>query len=52
MNQRVWIHADETYGEIIKEMTYGAYVRYSVAGIEFFEMMDEEDFVVLEEDDE
>lgn len=51
VNQRVWIRAEQVYGEVISEMTYGAVVRYVDRGIEFIEMLDEEDYEVVEDDE-
>lgn len=52
MNQPVFIPAEGVKGEIVSLMAYGAVVRYFAGGIEFYEMLADEDFVTLGDDDD
>lgn len=52
MTERVYIPDVDEYGELISLMAYGAIVRYHTGGIEFYEMLAEEDYIVMEVDDE
>lgn len=47
MTKRVFILSEGVEGEVVTLMTYGAIVNYSVGGIEFFEMLGEDDYVAL-----
>ena len=43
----VWIPSEGVVGRVISQMAYGAIVNYSVRGIEFREMMPDEDYEPL-----
>ena len=47
---RVRILTEEREAEVIKLMTYGVIVRYYDGGIEFQEMLTDEDYEVIEDD--
>lgn len=49
MSQEVFIPSEGVVGEIVSLMAYGAIVRYFTGGIEFYEMLAEEDYVLMEE---
>jgi hypothetical protein len=49
MGNTVYLPDKNVMGEIVKQMAYGAIIRYVVGGIEFEELMDNEDFQDLEE---
>jgi hypothetical protein len=49
MGNQVYIPDKNIMGEVVKEMTYGAIIRYIVGGIEFEELMDKDDYQDLEE---
>jgi hypothetical protein len=52
VSEQVYIPAEGVMGEIVSLMAYGAVVRYFAGGIEFFEMLADEDFVVLGDSDD
>lgn len=43
----VWIPSEGVIGEVVLQMAYGAIVNYSVGGIEFREMLTDEDYEAL-----
>lgn len=49
MTERVYIPDVDEYGEIVSLMAYGAVVRYFAGGFEFYEMLVEEDYIVMED---
>lgn len=48
MGARVYIPSQNVIGEIMKEMAYGAYIKYIVGGIEYEELMDKDDYDILD----
>lgn len=52
MTQKVFIPSEDTWGEIVSLMAYGAIVRYFSGGFEFYEMLADEDYIVMEDNDE
>lgn len=51
MRQQVFIPSENVWGEIVSLMTYGAVIRYFTGGFEFYEMLAEEDYVVIGEEE-
>lgn len=47
VNERVYIPEAGVNGIIIRHMAYGAVVKYTLGGIEFEEMLPEEDYELL-----
>jgi hypothetical protein len=43
----VWIPGERVYGEIVSVMAYGAVVKYVKGGLEFNELLSEEDYEYL-----
>lgn len=49
MSRLVWIPAEQVMGRIESQMAYGAIVFYNKGGIEFYEMLAEDDYEFLYE---
>jgi hypothetical protein len=49
MGDVVYIRDKNVIGEVVKEMAYGAIIKYIMGGIEFEELMDKDDYEDLEE---
>lgn len=47
MNELVYIPDPGVIGELVNLMAYGAIVKYKFGGIEFQEMLAEEDYIIL-----
>lgn len=43
----VWIPSEQRVGTIIREMAYGSIVFYTKGGIEYHELLSEDDYEVL-----
>lgn len=52
MNEQVFIPSENACGEIVSLMAYGAIVRYFSGGFEFYEMLEAEDYIVMEDDND
>lgn len=52
MTTLVFIPAEETTGRVESQMAYGAIVHYNKGGIEYHELMTDEDYEILEEWDD
>jgi hypothetical protein len=48
VTQEVFIPSEGVWGEIVSLMVYGAIIRYNTGGFEFYEMLAEEDYIVME----
>ena len=49
MGRFVYIPSENIKGEMIKEMAHGAIIKYIKGGIEYEELMDREDYEILDE---
>lgn len=52
MNELVFIPSENTWGEVVSLMAYGAIIKYNTGGIEFNEMLADEDYIVVEDANE
>lgn len=48
MSQRVFVIDENVVGEVINLLAYGAYVKYTVGGIEYKVYLSDEDYLTLE----
>jgi hypothetical protein len=49
VSQQVYIYDEQVLGEVVSQMAYGSIIRYSIGGIEYYELLSNEDFEVLED---